>query len=218
MHTIAEYRNQFKALLPPGRLWDALRTDGNLVHALLTALAKPFAIVDKRAGDLLAEIDPRSTTELLTEWETWTGLPDICTGSLATLQQRRAALLQKLTGVGGQNRAYFIGLALALGYVVTIDEFKVFTCESACDQPIHDEAWRFTWRVNAPAETIIEFTCESPCTDPLRAWGNALLECVIGSVSPAHTNLLFGYPLPDDIDGEVLAALEYLANTALSTL
>jgi uncharacterized protein YmfQ (DUF2313 family) len=193
MRTAIEYKRQLQALLPPGRLWDALRADGSLADDLLAALAEEFGRIDGRTDDLAFEVDPRTALELLAEWEEWVGLPEICTGSLATLQQRRAALLQKLTGVGGQSRAYYIAVAASLGYEVTIYEFSVHTCESSCEDPINDETWRFTWRVNAPEQTIINFTCESPCTEPLRAWGNDLLECTIRALAPAHTNVLFGY-------------------------
>lgn len=49
------------------------------------------------------------------------------------------------------------------------------------------------WRINAPTTTVTEFTVNSPCTDPLRTWGNALLECVMNRYKPAHGELLFGY-------------------------
>ena len=217
MRTAAEYKKQLASLLPPGRLWDALQTDGTMADKLLSALAEEFARVDFRASDLMAEIDPRRALELLPEWEAWAGLPEVCTGSLATIEQRRSALRQKLTSVGGQSRAYFVGLAKAIGYFVIIDEFPVFTCESPCNQPIHGEEWRFVWRVNAPEVTIIDFTCESPCNEPLRSWGNSLLECTIMEFAPAHTNVLFGYNMPTDID-KLVGPLEYLANTALEPL
>jgi uncharacterized protein YmfQ (DUF2313 family) len=193
MKTATEYKEQFKALLPPGRLWDALRADGSLADDLVAALAEEFARVDGRAVDLLAEVDPRTAIEWLAEWEEWAGLPDVCSGALTTLQQRRAALLQKLTATGGQSRAYFVELAASLGYAVDIEEFRPFTCVTACEEPLYDEEWWFTWRVNAPEQTIIDFTCESPCEEPLRAWGNKLLECVILAGAPAHTHVLFGY-------------------------
>lgn len=191
--TAKEYKEQYKALLPPGRLWDALRQEGSISDDLWAAQAEEFARIDQRAEDLLAEADPRTAFEMLVDWEGWAGLPDVCAGSLATLQQRRNALIQKLTNVGGQSRAYFISVADGLGFEITIDEFEPFTCESSCDQGVYDEEWRFTWRVNAPEQTIVEFTCESSCDEPLQVWGNELLECTILALKPAHTNVLFGY-------------------------
>lgn len=191
--TTKAYKEQLQALLPPGRLWDAFRIGGSLADDLLGAMAAEFARIEARAEDLRDEADPRTTLEMLTDWEAWAGLPDSCTGDLDTLQQRRNAVLQKLTSVGGQSRAYFVELAASLGYTVTIEEFRPFTCETACDQPICDEEWWFAWRVRAPETTIIESTCESPCEEPLRVWGNKMIECAIKAVAPAHTTVLFGY-------------------------
>ena len=191
--TADEYKEQLKALLPPGRLWDALREQGTVADGLFGAMAEEFARIDQRADDLLAEADPRTTIELLTGWEGWAGLPDTCTGDLDTLQERHNALVSKLTTTGGQSREYFIELAAALGYEITISEFDPFTCESPCTDPLCDDDWRFVWRVNAPETTIIEFTCESPCTEPLRSWGNKPLECAIREVLHAHRYVMFGY-------------------------
>jgi len=191
--TETDYKMQLQALLPPGRLWDALRESDSVADDLLAALAEEFARVDWRVDDLFDEADPRATIEMLAEWEAWVGLPDTCTGDLDTLQERHEALVQQLTSVGGQSRAYFIELAAKLGYTITIDEFRPFICESPCEDPIYDTDWWFTWRVNAPETTIREFTCESPCEEPLRSWGNKLLECAIKAHAPGHTNVLFGY-------------------------
>ncbi|PLX49104.1 MAG: phage tail protein [Desulfobulbaceae bacterium] len=191
--TASEYKQQFKALLPPGKLWESLGREGSVADRLWEAKAQEYARIDRRVDDLLAEANPLRTVEMLPDWEEFAGLPDVCTGTLLTVQQRRNALVQKLTSVGGQSRAYFVGVAAALGYEITIDEFEPHTCETACDQPIYDEDWRWTWRVNAAEQTIIESTCESPCNEPLRVWGNELLECTIERLKPAHTNVLFGY-------------------------
>lgn len=205
--TASEYKQQYKALLPPGRLWDALRQEGCVADRFFAAQAEEFARVDKRAEDLLAEVDPRRALEMFPDWEEWAGLPDVCTATVLTLQQRCNALVQKLTSVGGQSRAYFISVAAFLGYEITIEEFEPHTCETGCDQPIYDEEWRFAWKVQAPEQTIIEFTCESPCDEPLRAWGNELLECTIERLKPAHTHVLFGYGdnLSDDLIDDIQA-------------
>lgn len=185
------YLSLLQALLPPGAAWQ--REETAELGKVLLALADEFARVDKRCDDLVAEADPRLTYELLTDWEKVAGLPDPCTGQPDMLEDRRSALLTKLTNVGGQSRQFFIDLAASLGFAVTITEFDPFTCESPCTDPSNGEDWRFVWRVNAPETTIVESTCVSPCTEPLRDWGNELLECAISRLKPAHTNVLFGY-------------------------
>lgn len=185
------YLAQLQALLPRGAAW--LREQTATLTMLLYALADEFARVDGRSFDLLEEADPRTTYELLPEWEFDYGLPDPCTGQLETIQQRREALVTKVTMIGGQSRQYFIDLAARLGFEITITEFEPFTVGSTVDEPICDEAWRWTWMVNAPEVRVIEFTAESGVNEALQTWGNELLECAITRLKPAHTNVLFAY-------------------------
>ena len=187
------YLSQLKAALPVGDLWDSLRQDGSLFSALLEAIAETFARIDARAQGLLDEADPRTTYELLLEWEAEAGLPDTCTDQADTLQERRDALVSKLTAIGNQSRQYFIDIAAALGYVITITEYKPYFVNSAVNLPVNDEMWRYVWQVNAPAETVRSMTVNSEVDMPLRDWGNKQLECLINKFKPAHTQALFAY-------------------------
>lgn len=189
--TVIDYRQQLQALLPRGSAW---ARDGDAVLTqLLDAMAEELARLDSRGGDLLTEADPRATTELLPEWERVAGLPDPCVGTGETLVARRNALVGRLTGTGDQSRRYFIDLAASLGFEITITEFTPFTCASRVDSPLYGSSWRFAWRVNAPASSVIYFTVASRVDEPLASWGNDLLECVIGARKPAHTHVLFAY-------------------------
>ncbi|MCM0018494.1 MAG: DUF2313 domain-containing protein [Tagaea sp.] len=189
--THAEYRDQLVVLLPPGPAWTV--EPGSTRHRALEALAAEFARIDARMGDLLEESDPRTTLELLPEWERVAGLPDPCAGQATTIAERRARLVRALTARGGQSRAYFIGVAAALGFAVTIEEFFPFVCVSDCDDSLNPDPWRFVWRVRAPETTVWPFTVGSGCDEPLASWGNAVLECVIWCLAPAHTQVLFAY-------------------------
>ncbi|WP_157081126.1 putative phage tail protein, partial [Novosphingobium naphthalenivorans] len=101
----AAYARQMKQLLPKGAAWD-FAPDGTFARLLL-ALAAEFARIDSRALDLIGEADPRTTLELLPDWERVAGLPDSCTGAPDEVAERQAALHQKIAGVGGQNKAAF---------------------------------------------------------------------------------------------------------------
>ncbi len=184
--TQADYEAHLLALRPPGPAW-APEDD----H--LGAAAEECARVHNRAVALVDEADPRTTTELLTDWERVAGLPDACTGPLPTLSQRRAALVARLTSIGGQSRAYFIGLAASLGYTVTITEYRPYTVDSPVDDPLCSEEWAFVWQVNAPLDTVRYRSVESGVDEPFSTWGNQLLECVIRRFAPAHTLVLFAY-------------------------
>lgn len=112
--TADDYRVLLQALLPHGAAWP--RDPDAVLTALLQAFADEFARVDVRVEDLFNEMDPRTTYELLEDFERVTGLPDPCVPAEQTVNERRAALVTRLTGQGGQSIAYFLGLAAALGY------------------------------------------------------------------------------------------------------
>jgi uncharacterized protein YmfQ (DUF2313 family) len=189
-----DYLHQLQALLPPGPAWT--RDDDAALTHLFAALAVELARVDGRAWRLIEEADPRTTAELFADWERVAGLPDACTaafGGTQTLAQRRSALVGRLATQGGQSPAYFIGIAAALGYAITITEFNAFTVGSCVSESINGQAWNFAWQVNAALATVQPFLVDSSVGDPLAAWGNALLECVIRRFAPAHTTVLFSY-------------------------
>lgn len=192
--TAAHYRDQLKALLPPGHAWT--RDPGTTFEKLLDGMAQEWARLDARGDQLIREAIPSTTSELLPDWERVAGLPDDCGGQQSeTLQGRRADLIAKLTSTGGQSPAYFIAVAAALGYTITITEFRPFRAgySSAGDQLTNNE-WAHTWQVNAPETTISNFRAgQSQAGEPLRTWGNERLECTMNDLKPAHTHVLFAY-------------------------
>ena len=191
--TDVDYLHQLQALLPPGPAWPK---DESPLTRLLDGLAQELARVDGRALQLLEEADPRTTAELFADWERVAGLPDACAvafGGEQTLAQRRAALVGKLTTLGGQSAAYYVGLAAVLGYAITVEDFTEHTVEDSVEHPLYGAAWAFAWQVNAALNTVTEITVEDSVEDPIASWGNALLECVINRLKPAHTTVLFSY-------------------------
>ena len=189
-HTAAHYLDDLKALLPPGIAWPR---DGGTQDDVLGALAEELARVDARAADLLEEADPRTTAELLPDWERAFGLPDPCVDLPDTYGERIVALVEKMSRIGGQSPTYFIALAARLGFTVTITEFDPFTVEDTVEDTITGQDWQFAWQVNAPPETVTAFTVDGYVTEPLADWGNVRLECAIARLKPAHTTVLFAY-------------------------
>jgi uncharacterized protein YmfQ (DUF2313 family) len=191
--TSSDYLLQLQALLPQGPAWP--REESPLTR-LLTGLAQELGRVDGRAVTLLEEADPRTTAELFADWERVAGLPDTCAqafGGDQTLAQRRAALVGKLTTLGGQSAAYYVGLAAALGYAITVEDFQPHTVRHPVNHPLYSQAWAFAWQVNSALNTVTKLTVRGPVSDPLASWGTALLECVIERLRPAHTTVLFSY-------------------------
>ncbi|WP_449106688.1 YmfQ family protein [Pseudomonas mohnii] len=194
MASAAEYREQLKALLPPGQAFP--REHGTTLDTLLDGMSQELARVDGRGIRLAFEANPAQTSELLADWERAAGLPDKCAGTLEdTLQGRRNALVSKLATAGGQSPAYFIGVAKALGYEVMIEEFRPFRAGmSSPGDALTNGDWIYAWRVRAPAVSIISFRAgRSAAGEPLRSWGNDTLECKLNQIKPAHTIALFAY-------------------------
>ncbi len=189
--TAEQYRDQLLALQPPGA---ALPTDPESTWAkLLLALADGFARVEARAERLLDEMDPRTTYELLPDWERNVGLPDSCVAGAQTVEQRRAALIARLALGGNLSRQYLIAAAGRLGYTITITEFLPFSVDSDTDESLLGEDWAFAFRVNAPAVTVFYATVDSDVDAPLAWWGNDQLECTMRRHKAAGYTALFAY-------------------------
>jgi len=194
MPTAADYLEQLKTLLPPGQAFP--REAGTTLHDLLEGMSIELARVDDRGESLPVEAIPATSNELLSDWERVAGLPDKCSGVLEdTLQGRRNALLAKLASTGGQSSAYFIEIAAALGYTVTIETFKPFRAGlSRAGDALTNGPWAFTWLVRAPEVSVTAFRAGlSAAGERLRTWGNESLECKINQLKPAHTIALFAY-------------------------
>ncbi len=174
--TARHYRQQMQALLPSGAAWP--RADDADLTITLDALAEEFARIGERAATVITEIIPNTTTEMITDWERVLGLPDPCVGVLEdTLAKRRAAVVAKLSGGGSASRAYYIALAAALGYTITITEPSLHT-----------------WQINAPLTTVTYFNVgDSVAGNRLTSFGNEFFECFFQAIKPAHTSLVIAY-------------------------
>ena len=121
---------------------------------------------------------------------------DVAAVRLATVQERRDAVVAKYTLIGGQNKQFYIDLAAAIGFTITITEFNPFVAGSGAGDPISndDTGWPWAWQVNAPETTIQYFRSgQNTSGDALRKWGNEKLECAITARKPAHTHVSFAY-------------------------
>jgi uncharacterized protein YmfQ (DUF2313 family) len=194
-----DYLWQFQRLLPRGRVWH--RGWGTVQAADILTLMPTWARLSARANDLIADVFPCTTTDLLPEWEASLGLPDPCTGPLDSIQERVAAVCATFTARGGQSVAYFIAVCETLGFEgVTIDEFPATSDIEA--PPV------FTWRVNihTSTQTVWFRAGVSTAGDPLASWGSNVLECTLELLKPAHTNIIFAYHDDDATTSDAAAS------------
>jgi uncharacterized protein YmfQ (DUF2313 family) len=194
-----EYGGALMALLPTGPAWP--RDPETVLARAVAGLAAVLGFVDKRAADLLEiEGDPRLTLEMIDDWERAFGLPDPCIGQATTLQERRVRLLQRIVEEGGQSRAFFIALALGLGYRVTISEISPIMGGVSRGGEDHWEAaapeQRFYWIVNITEVPVWWFRggVGEGGKDHHAEWAALLdLECLFRRYKPAHTQVIFNY-------------------------
>lgn len=165
-----DYRWRGLALLPPGRAWPRFGLLGTLVQAL----TDEFSRVARRARDLVEEADPRTTRELLTDWERVLGLPD-CSAP-TTLQGRRDAATAKLRAALGhdQSSGWWVEYLASLG----LEEWSLelghgpFAVGSGCTDKLGSEEWPWVWTIVA---------------DPLDAEVEELVECAVSKQAAAET-------------------------------
>lgn len=154
-----------------------------------------------RALALIEESDPSTAYETLADWEENLGLPDDCTRNTATtLQERRAAVVEKYTSKGNQSVARFYRLAETLGYSVGIQEHRPFVCGiSRCgasgDRLNGGHDVRFVWTVTPAGPRLTRFRCgqSAPPEKLLKITKAADLECKLRKSSYAHTLPVMNY-------------------------
>lgn len=200
--TAIDYRQQPFALLPPGIVWT---TDlDSTLQRLLSGQAQEFARVDERAGALLIEADPRQALYTFEEWEASYGLPSACAPAEQSMADRKAALIGRIVARGGMTDQDYLDLAEGLGYSgAQVLEFREATVEvgtptghagAVIGDDINGSDWDLTWRVLLPNGVVRQSVVdEAVIGDPLRPWGDELIECSLRHAAPSWLILQIGY-------------------------
>jgi uncharacterized protein YmfQ (DUF2313 family) len=146
--------------------------------------ADEFARLDGRADDLIEEADPRTTDEMLPDWEGFAGLPDPAIPRPIGLPARRAALQDRLIEIVGQNASDYIDLIARYGYpgaTISFDSAFVVGVSGAGD-PVGDGGVQFWW--------IVTITAPIGTVTPIVA-----VEHAVRRRAPLHTFVTFEYVL-----------------------
>ncbi|HEC2616911.1 TPA: DUF2313 domain-containing protein [Raoultella ornithinolytica] len=201
LYSVDDYTRALSALLPAGLAWP--RDVKSTQHATLRALGGSFARSDTDSQALLSSGFPSTALMMLSEWESTLGLPDDCAiGEIGSISERQRAIVSKLISTGGLNRAYYVTVAAALGYEITINQFRPAMCGmSVCDEPINGEEWPFTWQINVPDSSVrYSYAGTTFCGDALASWGDKQFECSITKIAPSHINIIFAYGLDAELN------------------
>ncbi len=166
-----DYKRVMQDLLPPGPAWT--REPDRVLTKLLCGMAREFSRTELQLRRLIEEADPRTTQELLPDWERFLDLPGECTNPPTTLEGRRQAVLAKLRQRVSPTPEYFKTLAEDLGYtgvVVTTNEGNPFTTISNCNDSLRGGPWLYTWSIQTDQSSDQDDT----------------LDCLVSLVAPAH--------------------------------
>ncbi|MEC5343649.1 putative phage tail protein [Brenneria populi] len=180
-YSIDDYTSAIQSLFPVGRVWP--RASDSVITTLIRALAAAYQQNDADAIQLLVDAFPATASALLPEWEATLGLPDDCACNTSNDEIiRRQTVVSKLIGTGGQSAAYFSSLLEAMGYGISIKQFRTARCGlSVCGDAINGDRWPYVWEV-----TVTDAASNAACT-------LKLLLCRLEEFSPAHTKLMTSY-------------------------
>jgi uncharacterized protein YmfQ (DUF2313 family) len=180
--TTDDYCPTWPQLLPRGFAWKP--KPGGIMDRLFCALAQEASRIERRGRDLIEEMDPRTTQELLEDWERVLALPGPCVENPpTTVEGRRAAVHAKLANQQFSSRTFFLELAEDLGYPnATISSLHdPFICGgSVCGDPLqgHHGSWTYAWLFTA------NDTSEN----------DEQLRCLIRESAQAHVIVHFDFP------------------------
>ncbi|WP_337049782.1 YmfQ family protein [Serratia fonticola] len=179
--SVADYTHALQALMPTGAAWP--RNTTAIQTAVLRALAHSYQKSDEDALALLAAGFPATATALLPEWELTLGLPDPCMqGSEEDEGQRQRAVLSKWSATGSLSQLYFIAVARALGFIISITEYRPLRAGmSGAGQPLNHGDWQFTWGVTVMSPPITEHNYID----------YQQLVCMLTKQSPSETLIIF---------------------------
>lgn len=139
--------------LPAGPAWT--RDAGTVLYSTILGLQTEFTRLRRRVANFLDELDPRTTFEMLTDFERVYAMPDACYAP-TDLASRRAELQNRMQGYGDSNIATLRAIverlsAVGNGSSITqhplpttvfnpIRSADLFTCIANCNQFLYGQA------------------------------------------------------------------------------
>ena len=121
VRTATQQTDVLAGYLPNDRLHALKNKEGSNLRKILIGLATQWGAFRDSVNEVSYEYDPRNTTALIQEWETFVGIPDSCISNTGTLEQRRKNILLKLAGINATTKKQFENIALILGYNVVVE-------------------------------------------------------------------------------------------------
>ena len=119
-HTHEEHTNAVAAYLPGDRTFEAKNIENSNLRKLIRGLSVELVRAEDAMVTFEEQYFPDGTEQYVPEWERVVAIPDGCFSGTGTIEERRAAVLTKLTSLGIQTAQDFIDLAAVFGKAVNV--------------------------------------------------------------------------------------------------
>lgn len=128
-YTQQDYVSGLVKLQPKGKIWEGFNDESTYMYKTLYAFAQSFQQVDQDACEVIDEVFPATSTNLLPIWQETLGL----SAGSDSIEQQRSKVVAKLTQEASLARTYYINYAKQLGYEIDIIEYSgivagIFRC------------------------------------------------------------------------------------------
>ena len=174
--------------LPQGRDWDAYHVAGTVDYAVASAVGAMYAAVLAYFAYLRKELDPRTTENMIEEWERSVGLPDACiVNRVLTLQERRDLVLLRL-----RNEPIVTSVQMQdlVNYLTGYD--AVVMPRSKPTNPLFDVTQKFVLDVFVDFDDSVGFDGGDDFDGGAEFDGDpypTIVECVLNRVKPCNVIL-----------------------------
>jgi len=175
-------------------LHEAKNREDSTLRKILIGLASEWLNFRSKINEVSNEYNPKTTTQLIDEWEQFVGIPDNCIPVASTIEQRRLNVLLKLAGINATTEKQFKNVASILGYNIEVSN-GVSTSTFPLTLPfllISEASAPFTIVITLPSSIKPSgFPLTFPFT--LTSQQPAILDCLFNKLKPANTQLFFRY-------------------------
>lgn len=190
----AEVLAEWRSLLPLGWIWP--RSDDSLMAELCGGPAERIAVVEATAEAMMEEVDPRTATLCLTDFERVLGA-DPCGRDIQALgvSARQGIAHQRWVSRGGQSIAYFVEIAAQRGVTIRVVECHPSRAGAMrAGERLVNTPEQFVWVVELQLGAWDYFKAgQHRAGDRLYMFDLSDIECDIRRVKPAHTEVVFSY-------------------------
>lgn len=176
-HSIAQWTSSILAQMPRGVLWQ--RSTSLDLYKYTQGYASRLERAEASADNILLEMRPESTLQLLTDWEDYLGLPECIAEPSSNIEYRRYAVVEKYHRKGGLQAWNIQKLATDLGFTVEVDETFPHHCMRSCIYPLWEQKYRYILRVTVYGIPGAYMTCLDDVLTPLLTSDARVLECTL---------------------------------------